>query len=392
MKNNVTYDVIIFGAGAAGLMCAIEAGKRKRSVLVLESEAHVGKKIRISGGGRCNFTNLNAEHDDYLSYNPHFCTSALARYTPQDFITLVQKHGIGYHEKKIGQLFCDRSAQDIIDILLRECGDVGVTILPDHRTNEIEHGGSFHIHTSHEVFTAQSIVIATGGLSIPRMGATDFGYRIAKRFGLNVVPTKPALVSMKWKEEDAALFANLTGVSLNVVVTCNKKQFHEDMLFTHHGLSGPAILQISSYWNEGDPISIDLLPWMEQGSLFMNSHVSKMVLGTYLSQYLPQRFVKTWLHFIPHNVALNRYSESDLRKIEEWLHAWIIHPAGTDGYDKAEVTCGGVDTNELSSKTMESKKIPGLYFIGEVVDVTGHLGGYNFQWAWSSGWAAGQFV
>lgn len=408
-------DVIIIGAGAAGLMCAIEAGKRGKRILVLEHQERVGKKIRISGGGRCNFTNTDAQHDDFLSCNPHFCKSALARYTPQDFIALVKKHHIRYHEKKSGQLFCDGSAQEIIDMLLRECTDAGVEIALNTEVRAVESpsssdGKRFILNTNQGFIMSDALVVATGGLSIPGIGASGIGYRIAEQFGLRIVEPQPALVPLIWNAADAKTFSTLAGISMDVVASCNGKSFREGMLFTHRGISGPAILQISSYWNPGDSIALDLLPEIHVQQEAKELRSSNMTLGAFLSRYLPLRIVeKFWEHAIllalrdmkQHSPAsfiqrttipLQQISNKDLERIEEALHLWLIDPGGTEGYEKAEVTRGGVDTNELSSSTLEAKKIPGLYFVGEVVDVTGHLGGFNFQWAWSSGWAAGQVL
>lgn len=412
------YDVIIIGAGAGGLMCAIEAGKRGRRVLVAERAEKIGKKIRISGGGRCNFTNLFAERGDYISSNPHFCTSALARYTPQDFITLVRTHHIAFHEKKDGQLFCDNSAQEITDMLLRECRDVHVRIelnckvqsmqysnitnLATASLRHISHHGEsatqntnpirFHLQTNLGDQTGESLVIATGGLTIPKIGATDFGYRIATQFGLNIIEAKPALVPFVFSDDMFTPFRALSGVSLYAEVNCNEKSFRDNILFTHLGLSGPAILQISSYWNDGDEITINLLPDEDGDTILLEHRTSKTELRTLLSSYLPKRFVDVWCAWVAPSKPLNQYSSKQLARIAHHVHHWKLKPSGTEGFAKAEVTRGGIDTKELSSKTMESKKNPGLYFIGEVVDVTGHLGGFNFQWAWSSGWVAGQVV
>jgi predicted Rossmann fold flavoprotein len=346
----VRVDVIILGAGAAALMCAIEAGKRGKTVAVLERAEKIGKKILISGGGRCNFTNIHCGPSNFLSANPHFAKSALARYTARDFIALVERHQIPYHEKTLGQLFCDHSARDIVRMLREEYERVGVEIFLNCDIGQVEKRDLFRVGTNRAEFEAPSLVVATGGPSIPKMGATSYGYRIAKDFGLTVVQPYPALVPLTFNEQDRARYCDLSGVSADVIAAVNGAKFSEKMLITHRGLSGPAILQISSYWKHGAPITIDA------------------------TGYLPKRLA-------------NRLSD-----IAADPHAWIVTPAGTEGFEKAEVTGGGVDTNELSSRTFESKKIPGLYFIGEVVDVTGHLGGFNFQWAWSSGFCAGQFV
>ena len=391
-KANNRYDVIIIGAGAAGLMCAIEAGKRGRSVLILEHSDAVGKKIRISGGGRCNFTNIIADHNSYISYNPHFCKSALSRFTPADFIGMLTKHGISYHEKILGQLFCDNGAQAILTMLLKECAEANVEIKTDCRIYAIKKNGLFTIETSSGAFESSSLVVATGGLSIPKIGATDFGYSLARQFGVNIAKVKPGLVPLLWNAQDRASFGVLSGVSFPGIVSCGKITFEESVLFTHKGLSGPAILQISSYWSPGKTISLDLLPGCDIGTIFKEERESKQSLLTILSRYLSRRLAQQWLEVYFSVKPMNSYPNRELHSITEQLHLWNIAPAGTEGYEKAEVTVGGIDTDELSSKTMEAKKTPGLYFIGEIVDVTGHLGGYNFQWAWASGNAAGQYA
>jgi predicted Rossmann fold flavoprotein len=347
-------------------MSAIEAGRRGRRVLVLERNAQPGRKILISGGGRCNFTNLHTGPENFLSANPHFAKSALARYTPADFIELVRRRRIAYHEKKLGQLFCDGSAREIVEMLLAECRAAGVELQANVSIQEIRRGSNFRIQAGAQSFEAPALVIATGGLSIPKMGATNFGYRVAAQFGLNIEPCRPALVPLTWNESDLRAYGHLAGVSADVIARAGGAAFREKMLFTHRGLSGPAILQASSYWSPGSEIEIDLLPEIETPA---NPTSSK----SFLRRHLPQRLADCRL-------------ETSLEK----LHAWRVAPLGSEGYEKAEVTAGGVDTSELSSRTMEAKKIPGLYFVGEVVDVTGHLGGYNFQWAWASGYAAGQ--
>lgn len=403
---NRSCDVIVLGAGAAGLMCAIEAGKRGRRVIVLERAERVGKKILISGGGRCNFTNLHTSADNFLSANPHFAKSALARYLPTDFIRLVEKHGIAYHEKKLGQLFCDRAASDITSMLEAECRSAGVEVHLNVTIAEVkaspEPGEPFAVTTHDSTFSAPSVVVATGGLSIAKIGATSFGYELAKKFGLGIVEPRPALVPLTFTERERKRWCDLAGVSTEVVASTifgstgvaserheSRKtyQFREQMLVTHRGVSGPAVLQISSYWNGRDPISLDLAPGRklveelrrrgprDQGSWKM-----------FLKGILPKRLADRWLEAYP--TAGN--SDRDLAAAEQRLHDWQIKPEGTEGYGKAEVTAGGVNTNELSAKTMESSKIPGLFFIGEVVDVTGQLGGFNFQWAWASGYVAGQ--
>ena len=386
------YDAIIIGAGAAGLMCAIEAGKRGRSVLVLDHNKKIGEKIRISGGGRCNFTNRNANPSNFISQNPHFCKSALARYTPADFISLIEKHGIQYHERKHGQLFCDGSAEQIIQLLLEACRKVNVEIQTGVSITKIEKQNSFILITDNSQLVASSLVIATGGLSIPKMGATSFGMKIAEQFGLKIISPKPGLVPLKFNSKDFKPYQELSGVSLDAEVSCNGMSFRENILLTHRGLSGPAILQISSYWNPGDSISVNLLPDIDVHDMLRAHHHSKKQPATILEQFLPASFTKAWFAQRGESKPTNQYSTDDLKSIAASLTNWLLTPTGTEGYEKAEVTIGGVDTDELSSKTMETKKVPGLYFIGEVVDVTGWLGGYNFQWAWSSGWAAGQAV
>jgi predicted Rossmann fold flavoprotein len=385
-------DVIIIGAGAAGLMCAIEAGKRGRHVLILEHNSSVGEKIRISGGGRCNFTNIHASPARYISRNPHFSKSALARYTQTDFISFVQKYKIPYHERKLGQLFCDDSAEQLIRMLLEECRMVNVEVRTDCHVKSIHRLDNFQIVTDHSLLKTHSLVIATGGLSIPKLGATPFGFKIAEQFGISIVPLKPGLVPLKFDSKDFEAFRDLSGISIEAEVTCNGMSFRENILLTHRGLSGPAILQISSYWNEGEPISVNLLPGIDVLNILKENHQSKKQLTTILEQFLPSRFIRAWLEQRGGSKPMNQYTLSDLRTITKALTSWQLTPTGTEGYEKAEVTVGGVDTRELSSKTMEAKKAPGLYFIGEVVDVTGWLGGYNFQWAWSSGWAAGRAV
>ncbi|MBI1803791.1 MAG: NAD(P)/FAD-dependent oxidoreductase [Ignavibacteriae bacterium] len=386
------YDVVIVGAGAAGLLCAAEAGKRGRRVVVLEHNERIGEKIRISGGGRCNFTNISADYSNFLSENHHFCRSAFARYTPQDFVALVENHRISYHEKKLGQLFCDESSHEIIAMLQEECDAAGVDIRVGCTVHDIEKRLSFVTKTDQGDVESESLVIATGGLSIPPLGATDFGYRIAKKFGLNVIDVKPGLVPFTWSADDVKEFSKLRGVSIDVSVHSNGAGFRENILFTHRGVSGPAILQISSYWKEGNQITINLLPERNLEEILTQHHETNLTIGTALNRYLPKRFVQKWVERHGLTRPICQYSSKDLKRISDQFHQWVIVPEGTEGYAKAEVTVGGIDTNELSSKTMEAKKVPGLYFIGEVVDVTGWLGGYNFQWAWSSGWVAGQFA
>jgi len=383
-------DGIIIGAGAAGLMCAREAGERGRSVLVLEGNTSIGEKIRISGGGRCNFTNLHTSPENFLSSNPRFCTSALARYAPDDFIKLIRQYRISYHEKVHGQLFCDGNAKQIIEMLHHECTTRGVEIKTGCRIHEIEKNDHFCVTTSQGEYGSKKLVIATGGLSIPSLGATDFGYRAAKKFSMNIIAPRPGLVPLLLDDSERGLCRALTGVSIEVKVTCGHAVFVDDLLFTHLGISGPAILQISSYWDPGKEIIIDFLPDINIEKEFELYRQSRKEIKTVLNSFLPKRFVEAWCvkNSIPQ--MIQQASKVELHKISQQLHQWTLHPVGTEGFSKAEVTVGGVDTEELSSKTMESKKISGLYCIGEVVDVTGHLGGFNFQWAWASGAAAGR--
>jgi predicted Rossmann fold flavoprotein len=388
----MSLDVIVIGGGAAGLMCAIEAGRRGRSVLVIEHNERVGRKIEISGGGRCNFTNTGTTHADFLSANPHFAKSALARYTPADFVALVERHRIPYHEKKLGQLFCDESSRRIIEMLLRECDAARVEVRTACRVLEIQRDALFVLKTSRGTFEAESVVIATGGLSIPKLGATDFGYRIARQFGLKIIQPAPALVPLTLAARDLASFKELSGVSVPALVRCDGAEFAENFLVTHRGLSGPAILQISSYWTRGESLSVDLLHGTDALELFNSKRESGIELATLLGHHLPKRFAQVWCEMYAPSKPLKNFSDAELERVAARLHEWGIMPAGTEGFQKAEVTKGGVDTSELSSKTLEARRAPGLYFIGEVVDVTGHLGGYNFQWAWASGHAAGQFV
>jgi predicted Rossmann fold flavoprotein len=382
------YDVLIVGAGAAGLFCAVHAARGGRRVLLLEHASRIGKKILISGGGRCNFTNLHTTAENFLSANPHFAKSALARYTPADFLELVEKHKIPWHEKTLGQLFCDRAASDIVSMLERECAEAGVTIQVATPVREVSHNEGFHVTTGTGVLSANSLVIATGGLSIPKMGATPFGYQVAQQFGLKLQPCRPALVPLTFVPEDLDRYAALAGISTEAVASAGSARFREKLLFTHRGLSGPAILQASSYWQPGQPVTIDLAPgrlWTEP----LRAQISQRDLASArsaLHSVLPHRLADRWLALHPPPAWTNQ----GLADAENALHRWTLYPAGTEGYEKAEVTAGGVDTAELSARTMESRKIPGLYFIGEVVDVTGHLGGFNFQWAWASGAAAGR--
>ena len=385
-------DVIVIGGGAAGLFCAIEAGKRGRKVVVLEHAERVGKKIAISGGGRCNFTNIYTTSENFVSANPYFCKSALARYTPADFIALVQKHNIGFHEKKLGQLFCNEGSGRIIDMLLNECSDAGVEVACRSTVRRVAKSEQFEVEVGDRTLFSQSLVIATGGLSIAPLGATDFGYRIARQFGLKIEETKPGLVPLTLTKEVLQRLAPISGVSVDAWVRSNGKEFRENVLVTHRGLSGPAILQISSYWKPGLPIEIDLLPDQDALKLLSENEASETSLAKLLSQFLPKRFAQAWCELNFPSKPLNQYTPRQLSEIARKLHHWRVIPSGTEGYKKAEVTAGGVSTDELSSKTMEARNVSGLYFIGEVVDVTGQLGGYNFQWAWASGYAAGQYV
>ncbi len=387
------YDVVVIGAGAAGMMCAAQAGQRGRRVLLIEHYPVLGEKIRISGGGRCNFTNVNAGPGNYLSQNPDFCRSALSRYTPRDFIALVDRYRICHHEKKLGQLFCDETARDIIAMLQSECecGRVEwrMPCPVDGITREAD---AWRVATPAGPVKAASIVIATGGLTVPKIGATPFGYRVAEQFGLRVVAPRPALVPLAFQPDALALYGDLAGVSLDAEVSCNGGRFRENLLFTHRGLSGPAILQISSYWNGRDPLTIDVLPGTDAEAWLADRRGAPAQLANVLAERLPQRFAQQWC--AAHDAArpVREIPEKRLRKLAALLNAWAVLPSGTLGYNKAEVTLGGIDTRDLSSKTMGALAVPGLYFIGEVVDVTGWLGGYNFQWAWASGYAAGQVV
>src|ERR1700761_8636836 len=387
-----SFDVVVLGAGAAGVMCAAQAGKRGRRVLLLEHGEVVGRKILISGGGRCNFTNVNARAENFLSANPHFAKSALARYTPVDFIALVEKHGIAYHEKTLGQLFCDGSAQQIVTMLEQECRAAGVEILANIQVGEVSNAHAqdanadqkarFVIRADEREFAAESLVVATGGLSIPKMGATGFGYDIARQFGLKIIEPRPALVPFVFSSDDQARWCDLSGVSAEAVAEIGRARFAEKLLITHRGLSGPAILQISSYWREGQAVELDLAPGAAVTAIFDGPSVRRDAgtLRAHLRTILPQRLADRWMEL----AAPAGWSNPALAEWEQRLHRWRVVPETTEGYAKAEVTAGGVDTAELSAKTMESR-VPGLFFIGEVVDVTGHLGGFNFQWAWASG-------
>ena len=391
-KPPIKKDVVIIGAGASGLMCAIEAGKRGRSVLVLDHMDKIGKKIRASGGGRCNFTNIDLRPENYLSFNPHFCKSALARFAPQDFISMLAKHKIEYFEKEKGQLFCRRTSVEIVNMLRDECKKARVEIRVNCRVGHISKTDTFSISTNEGIINSASLVIATGGLSYPDLGASDIGYRTAGKFNLKVTRLKPALVPLVFGHKEMEFCKELSGISFDAAVSCGSKRFRGEVLFTHRGLSGPAILQVSSYWDGGGDIVIDLLPEADALELLMSKRRSRVELGNMLSEYLPRRLTHKWSEIHASSRPLCTYSDKELGDIASKLHNWTITPGGTEGYRKAEITLGGIDTGELSSKTMESKSVAGLYFTGEVIDVSGQLGGYNLQWAWSSGFAAGQYV
>lgn len=391
------FDVIIIGAGAAGLMCAATAARRGRRVLLLDNSRKVGKKILMSGGGRCNFTNLYVEPDNYVSHNPHFCKSALKRYNQWDFIALVERHGIAYHEREHGQLFCDHSARQILDMLLAECDQPGVTLQTGCEIHEITHAQGYQLNTSQGEWQAESLVVATGGLSIPSMGSSGFGYEIARQFGLNVLPQRAGLVPFTFSDRMREVTASLAGISLPVRMSIADRAFAEQLLFTHRGLSGPVVLQLSNYWQAGEPVQVDLLPdraadeWLAQ----LKTDHPRALLKNLLTERLPKKLIGQlmalyWTDWSERPVG--ELPDRVLGQIGQQLNGWTLKPAGTEGYRTAEVTLGGIDTDELSSKTMESRRQPGLFFIGEVVDVTGHLGGFNFQWAWSSGYTAGQFA
>lgn len=383
-------DVIIIGGGAAGLFCAIEAGKRGRRVLVIEHNAAVGRKILVSGGGRCNFTNLNTAPDNFISKNPHFTKSSLARYTPLDFVELVKSHRIDFFEKKLGQLFCSERAESIVGMLLAECRKTRVKIETNCSVESIEKENDFVVRTAKGDFNADSLVIASGGLSFPKIGATNLGYKIARQFGLRIEPTRPSLVPMVF--ERSLPLARLPGISLEAEVTSGQRTFRENILFTHKGISGPAILQASNYWSPQEEMQIDILPGTNISDAINSDRTSRKLTSTFLKQYLPERFADSFAVEMLPNKPISELSNRDIESISKTLHSWHVKFRDTEGWDKAEVTLGGVSTAELSSQTMEAKKVPGLYFIGEVVDVTGWLGGYNFQWAWSSGFAAGTSV
>jgi len=388
----INRDVIIIGAGAAGLMCAIEAGKRGRKVSVIDHSGKTGQKIRVSGGGNCNFTNINTGPEHYISRNPHFCKSALSRFTPTDFISLLGKHGIKYHEKENGQMFCSNGSVEIINMLRKECEKAGVEMHLNCRISGINKQKFFEVLTNRGSFLSESLVIATGGLSYPKLGATGFGHKIAEKFGIKATLLKPALVPLTFSRKELNIFSELSGVSVKANLSCNNKEFYGHILFTHKGLSGPAILQSSSYWNNGDIIHIDLLAGIDISTALVEKRQSRIEIKNLLARHFPKRFIQEWCEMYIQSKPMCRYSDKEFENIIARLRNWEVKPSGTEGYGAAEVTLGGIDTNELSSKTMEAKKIPGLYFIGEVVDVTGQLGGYNLQWAWSSGYAAGQYV
>ncbi len=388
------YDVIIIGAGAAGLMCAIEAGKRGRRVIVLDHAGKAGKKILISGGGRCNFTNLHTGSENYISGNPYFAISALSRYTPYDFLALLEKHDIKWEERDHGRLFCKGSAKQIVTMLLHECGSAGVSLQLNCTIRAVSKSGQFQIETDKGLFTSEALVVATGSRSIPKIGATGFGHQLARQFSLAVTDLRAGLVPFRLTGRGQEQVRALAGISLEVSASCAGRVFREQMLFTHRGISGPVMLQISSYWREGDTILVDLLPAVDgyEWLLRMRKERPGAALRTVLAEKLPKRLAHYLCESLVDDGMLRRFSEKQLKNIAVTLHRWQIKPAGTEGYRTAEVTVGGVDTDELSSKTMAAKKVPGLYFIGEVVDVTGHLGGFNFQWAWASGYAAGNSV
>jgi predicted Rossmann fold flavoprotein len=391
--STIKTDVVVIGAGAAGLMAAATAGKRGRRVILIEHTSKVGEKIRISGGGRCNFTNLFASPQNYLSCNKHFVKSALARYTQHDFIQLVKSHNIAFHEKTLGQLFCDGSSKQIINMLLAECQNGHVDVRLNCSVLSIEKNDQFILTTTEGKIQATSIIIATGGLSIPQIGASDFGYLIARQFGIKVLATKPALVPLKVEASTLATFSQLSGISQNSIVSYKDTQFRENILFTHRGLSGPAILQISSYLEKfaKEEIVINLLPGVDLNHEFTTHKNSKQTVANFLKNYFPNRFVEVMATHPDYGRAITDLKKNALFNMADNIHQFKVIINGSEGYQKAEVTVGGIDTNELSSKTMESLKVPGLFFIGEVVDVTGWLGGYNFQWAWSSGYVAGQY-
>jgi predicted Rossmann fold flavoprotein len=386
------FDVVVIGAGAAGMMCALTAGQRGRRTLLLERNERVGKKIAISGGGRCNFTNIHAGPENYLSANPDFCRSALARYSPQDFIALVEKHGIAYYEKKLGQQFCHRSSREVIAMLIEECCAAGVETRCRCQVSDIRKSDRFHLATTLGDISCDSLVIATGGLSFSNLGATDFGYRVATQFGLRITELRPGLVPLTFAPDDRARFQQLSGLSLPVAVRQRGVRFEEAMLLTHRGMSGPVILQISSFWRENETLTFDLLPDIQDPDWLFSERSAHSSLSAALARHWPRRFAEAWCGRHASQKPFAHYSHQDMRELDHMLHHWPVRFSGTEGYPKAEVTLGGVDTGNLSSKTMEARHVRGLFFIGEVVDVTGWLGGYNFQWAWASGYAAGLVV
>lgn len=388
MKN----DVIVIGAGASGLMCAIEAGKRGRSVLVLDHADSAGKKIRISGGGRCNFTNVHMAPEKYYSLNPHFCKSALARFTPHDFTAMLEKYHIQYYEKEKGQLFCRKNSLDVLGMLREEAGKAGVATRLKCKVTDVGKEKNFRVITNQGMFESESLVVATGGLSFPDLGATGIGHHIARLFGLRVTPLSPGLVPLEFNRNDLKIFGTLSGLSLPVRVRCRDREFQGEMLFTHQGLSGPAMLQVSSYWRPGDILTIDLVPDQDALEIFRARHSSRTEMHNLLAELFSRRFSRIWCDLYVSSKPLCQYSDKELVAIAGQLHNWEVKPKGTQGYEKAEVTVGGIDTDELSSRTMEAKKVPGLYFVGEVIDVTGQLGGYNLHWAWASGYVAGQYA
>lgn len=385
----MTFDVVIIGGGAAGLFCAIGAGKRRRRVLVIEHNPQAGKKILISGGGRCNFTNLGTTAENFISENPHFAKSALARFTPEDLLRLVRRYRIDYYEKTLGQLFCRDSSRQIVDMLLAECTRAGAEIRTACRVNAVRGEGPFEIETSEGPVEAKALVVAAGGLSFPKIGATDLGYRIAKQYGIGITATRPSLVALV---RAGGADARLAGVSVEAEAAAGKRSFRENILFTHRGMSGPAILQISNYWKRDVPVAIDLLPGRDLRELLLSDRARPQKLSNYLAEFLPHRFAAAFASEQLPDKPLNKLADAEIDRAAEAVHNWQVSFSDTEGYGRAEVTLGGVSTRELSSQTMGSKKVPGLYFIGEVVDVTGWLGGYNFQWAWASGHAAGSSV
>ena len=388
------FEVVIIGAGAAGLMCALTAGQRGRRALIIDHTSRVGEKILISGGGSCNFTNLHLEPKHYVSNNSHFCKSAINRFNQYDFIALVEKHGVAYQERNFGQLFCDGNSREILDLLLKECRMAGVRIQTQCSIKNIEKEKYFTVNTLTENYVAESLVIATGGLSMQSIGASCFGHEVAKQFGLNVVCCQPGLVPLTFSKGDLGNYGDLSGISLDASVSCNGKSFKDAILFTHRGLSGPAILQISNYWQPGDEITINLLPNIDLISIIKQwqKERPKAELKNLIGRLLTRRLAHRWMELYYENKPVNQYKEREINEVANFFHSWHFRPSGTEGYKVAEVTIGGVDTNELSSKTFEARNVKGLYFIGEVLDVTGWLGGYNLQWAWSSGFCAGQFV